>query len=102
MVKWMVLFVVFLLGMEGTMLWCMLNFLGSCADGELAKQLCRLLDNLPPGLAIAADSAFNSSDMSMKIIRPLKSDESDRYANSVSVLQLVAMIKKHRLALTIW
>jgi hypothetical protein len=63
---------------DGTIVWCTLNFPGSWADGELAKRLYSLLEGLPAGFAIAADCAFNRSDMAGRIIRPLKTDELSR------------------------
>jgi hypothetical protein len=86
---------------DGTIIWCTINFPGSWADGELAKRLYSLLETVPPGFFIAADCAFNRADMAGKIIRPLKSDELTRYADSVSVRAFVAHVKRHRLALSI-
>ncbi len=91
----------FLFGPDGCVLWCTLNWPGSWSDAALARQLYDILLQLPEGFCIAADSAFTRADMASRIIRPLKSDELARYANSVSVKQFVAAVKRHRLALSI-
>ncbi len=64
---------------DGTVIWCTLNYPGSWADGDLAKQLYLLLDELPEGMAIAVDSAFCHGDMAGKILCPLKTDKIERY-----------------------
>ncbi len=79
----------------------MLNYPGSWSDGDLAKQLYLLLDELPQGMAIATDSAFSRGDMAGKIVRPLKCDELERYSSSISVKAFIAVVKRHRLALSI-
>jgi hypothetical protein len=78
-----------------------LNFPGSWSDGELARQLYRLLKTVPDGFSIAADSAFCRADMAGQILRPLKNDEIERYSRSLSVQRFIATIKRHRLALSI-
>ncbi len=82
-----------------TIMWCTLNYPGSWHDADLAKQLDRLLDELPEGFAIAAHSVFTHKEMAGKILLPLKSDKLDCLSHGVSVKQFVAAVKHHRLAL---
>ena len=75
----------FCFAQDGTIIWCTLNFPGCWADGDLVQRLYGSLETVPPGLAIAADCAFNRKDMAGKIIQPLKANELKRCADSVSV-----------------
>ncbi len=77
-------------------IWCTLKYPASLSKEELAQQLChwQLLKDLPlaEGLEIAADCAFNHSSMAGKIIRPLRSNEFQRYVSTVLFKQSVAHV----------
>lgn len=88
----------------GEIVWAHINAPGSWHDSTLAENLYRKLAVIPHGLSIAADCAFSAQgEADMHIVKPLTKTQLQKHSNdkTVSVQQLVAIIRKHRTAVSI-
>lgn len=84
--------------------WAHINAPGSWHDSTLAANLYRKLAEVPRGLCIAADCAFSvQGEADFRIIKPLTKSQLQKHSNdkTVSVKQLVAIIRKYRTAVSI-
>jgi len=89
----------------GTIIYALLNAPGSQHDSTLAAGLYDLLrSKTSKGFALAADAAFCSKgELKDKVWKPLTTTQLRRASDddSISVRKLVAMLKKHRAAVSV-
>jgi hypothetical protein len=89
----------------GTIMYAMLNAPGSEHDSTLARRMYDLLrHNTPKGFGLAADAAFSTrGDLADKIWKPLTTTQLRNASENetVSVRKLVALLKKHRAAVSV-